>query len=56
MGAEECLRIVTEGVYTDSRVDIDVKVNTITSYNLITQGTIKHTATNLECQYVPVEG
>ena len=49
MKAEECLRIVTEGVYTDSGVDINVKVNAITSYNLITHGSIKHTATNFEC-------
>ena len=49
MKAEECLRIVNEGVYSDSGVDINVKVNAITSYNLITHGTIKHTATNFEC-------
>ena len=49
LGAEECLRIVTEGVYIDSGVDIDVKENAITSYNLITHGTIKHSATNIEC-------
>ena len=43
--AEECLRIVNEGIYSDSGVDINVKVDAITSYNLITHGTIKHTAT-----------
>ena len=49
MEAEECLWIPTMGVYSDSGVDINVKVNAITSYNLITHGTIKHTATNFEC-------
>ena len=34
--AEECLRIVNEGIYSDSGVDINVKVDAITSYNLIT--------------------
>ena len=47
--AEECLRIVNEGIYSDSGVDINVKVDAITSYNLITHGIIKHTATNFEC-------
>ena len=34
LSPEECLRIVNQGTYTDSGVD--VKVNAITSYNLIT--------------------
>ena len=46
---KECLRIVNQRTYTDSGVDINKKVNAITSSNLITHGSIKHTATAFEC-------